>query len=121
MSATDELCRLLDERGVEWSTCFVDDAVHTMWNDAACWFTEFKDGTTVWGKAMEGSPAQAIEATLGREALWYSSLYDEADPDGAYAWRCSECRAFARDYGIEGLPTVMFCPSCGARMTGVQR
>lgn len=65
MSATDELRRMLDERGVEWSDASDKDVLHTTWNNMNCWFIEFQDGWTAWGMTMHGTPEQAIAVTLG--------------------------------------------------------
>lgn len=65
MSITDELRRLLDERGVEWRDSSDENVLHTTWNDMNCWFNEFPDGWTAWGMAMRGTPEQVIAATLG--------------------------------------------------------
>ena len=67
MSATDELRRMLDERGVEWLDSSDENVFHTTWNAMSCWFNEFPDGWTAWGMAMRGTPEQAIAATLGNE------------------------------------------------------
>lgn len=73
MSATEELRRLLDERGVEWCDSSDENVLHTTWNDMNCWFNEFPDGWTAWGMAKRGAPEQAIAATLGSE-LPYDEL-----------------------------------------------
>ena len=65
MTATEELRRLLDERGVEWRDSSDENVLHTTWNGMNCWFNEFPDGWTAWGMAMRGTPEQAIAATLG--------------------------------------------------------
>lgn len=68
MSATDELRRLLDDRGVRWRTdlSVANKVEWTIWPSP--WFRE------VWAKEIDGrvsifnapmTPAQAIEATLG--------------------------------------------------------
>lgn len=64
MTATDELRALLDARGVEWKAPASYDGstkYDTIVDDY--WFHEHNGGITVHGLA----PAQAIEATLGRE------------------------------------------------------
>lgn len=63
MSATDELCRLLDERGVEW---WKDGDDRTMWlcGPTMCYATEWTDDTVRLDAVM--TPAEAVEATLGR-------------------------------------------------------
>lgn len=65
MTATDELCKLLDERGVEWSSIGGD----TAWEDSRGWTATAEadsvDGSMVYVTALM-TPEQAIEATLGR-------------------------------------------------------
>lgn len=101
MSATEELRRLLDERGVEWSDASDKNVSHTTWNDMKCWFIEFQDGWTAWGMSMHGTPEQAIAATLGevragssrfeltaeqvREAIFNGSSYASFDGAKYYA------------------------------------
>lgn len=60
MSATDELRRLLDERGARWTAC----SKATIDNQTFCYghtLTEFQGGLMV----TDLTPEQAIEATLG--------------------------------------------------------
>lgn len=61
MSATDELRRLLDERGVEWT-----GGQYTDWDDANGHPAEAieLDGTLYASCVL--TPEQAVEATLGR-------------------------------------------------------
>lgn len=111
MTVTEELRRMLDERGVEWTSERVSDGVL---------FTFTKDGRTysVFARDMAGlemwsqylTPAQAIEATLGRgtchnlKASW-PSLFE-----------CDEC-GYSNDdmyYGSEW--RFKFCPNCGAKV-----
>ena len=65
-SATDELRRLLDERGVEWS----GDDCHTFWDRAAgdwCDFTAIDEGEgNLYLLLHYMAPAEAIDAALGR-------------------------------------------------------
>ena len=70
MTATDELRRLLDERGVEWGDSSDENVLHTTWNGMNCWFNEFSDGWTAWGMAMGGTPEQAAK----RRSEWYVTL-----------------------------------------------
>ena len=69
MSATDELRRMLDERGVEWSATDTYRLLVTSWNDASghSWaFVEHKDGNFSKLTAYHLTPEQAIAATLGK-------------------------------------------------------
>lgn len=74
MTPTEELRRMLDERGVEWSDSSDENVLHTTWDAMKCWFDEFPDGWTSWGMTMHGTPEQAVAATVGRcdtMGLWY--------------------------------------------------
>lgn len=69
-SATDELRRLLDERGAEW----MDDSYAQLWctvwhgQDGKQWrMTENQSGMLTELKAWQVTPEQAIAATLGSE------------------------------------------------------
>ena len=115
MSATDELRRLLDDRGVEWrvgdypTTC-------TVWeSDGIVWHGLWRDGC-IELIAWQVTPEQAIDATLGR-----GTCRDLAEtPDYRYKtqFECSECGyeyssvgGFGCDYGDE--PDFRYCPNCG--------
>ena len=77
MSATDELRKLLDERGVKWTAVGKDI---TLDNQTYCYphtFTEFQDGLVVTNL----TPEQAIAATLGAETC---TIGDYKDPDYGY-------------------------------------
>lgn len=78
MTATDELRRLLDERGVEWST---SGNSTTRWHAGDTLFR-----WDVWGGRprllMSGiTPAQAVEATLGRDEPPYDRLIERLRED----------------------------------------
>ena len=124
MVATDEVRRMLDERGVEWRDSSDENVLHTTWNDMNCWFNEFPDGWTAWGMAMRGTPEQAVAATLGRgtcndvcasiseftcsacgfncDLTSWISLFDGDD------WRHRH-----HHYG-----TPNYCPNCGRKVVG---
>ena len=114
MTATDELRRLLDERGVEhydhdpnpeYSTPY--STRDTEWsNDAKrnVLYQEWPNGTTRLG-ASNVSPAQAIAATLGSEDTYtredvegafvsgYSlglDMFDSSKPDNEKGWNQNE-------------------------------
>lgn len=70
-SATDELRRLLDERGVEWTEPNNKARSHTTyWTAGAlrCMAVEFTDGVvSISSLSHDLTPEQAIEATLGSD------------------------------------------------------
>lgn len=116
MSATDELRRMLDGRGVEWSDASDKDVLHTTWNNLNCWFNEFPDGWTAWGMSMRGTPEQAIVATLGGGEC-------EMRADGSHCmngvefYECRSCGEYAcvpTETGKSEPPN--FCPNCGRRV-----
>ena len=108
-SATDELRRLLDERGVEWWAGEDECDRKTHWESSGLTWEYYNDEN---GDAWLGflgacesdvSPAQAIDATLGR-----GTCHRKWRKDG-YAF-CSEC-----GYNITG-PWAHYCPACGKRV-----
>ena len=120
MSATDELRRLLDERGVE------------------CRQTEWIDGITVKWRGSDGSeygarnglsfdgptgglvlydltPAQAVEATLGRGTCTVVSkllIEGEYVPSSYYEFEMECGEGFKWD---ESIPP-RCCPNCGRKV-----
>ena len=66
MSATDELRKLLDERGVEYEAECIDSSNYFTWGENDCYsYTEYPDGTVL--RIWDCTPEQAIAATLGGE------------------------------------------------------
>lgn len=103
MSASDELRRLLDERGVEWD----DDGYQTtctVWvANGATWHGLWRDDCIELIAHL--TPEQAIEATLGR-----GTCRDV----GRYAFVCSVC-GWASDepHHVLGGFWPKYCPNCG--------
>lgn len=129
MSETDELRRMLSERGVEWEA-FDDFEQTTQWSThygAFVYWARERDGkllveTTAPTKCSAScTPEQAIAATLGR-----GECHDEGDPSD---FCCSECgvRMFtdtsdtytmiASD-GRTIIEHPNYCPNCGRRIVG---
>lgn len=112
MSATDELRRLLDERGVEWSNGHgdCDGTAGTLWDGiGGRWYAGGLTG--VCGNRLyletpaDRTPEQAIATTLGRGTCHF----EEYERTGIYV--CSECGATApEDF------TVYYCWCCGAKV-----
>lgn len=120
MSATDELRRLLDERGVP----YVSDVTaagkyqHTSWRDE-----DYREVYTVdFGERKllfrgDLTPAQVIDATLGRGTCHSANVTE-------YAWddfECSECGWVTWNFVMEheGCGTVQqprYCPNCGRKV-----
>lgn len=112
MSATDELRRLLDERGVKWRDSSDENVLHTTWNGMNCWFNEFQDGWTAWGMAMRGTPEQAVAATLGRGnvgryvGLRRGKCWERTEYSDYY---CGGCGWKVTDHDS-------YCPECGGAL-----
>lgn len=110
MTATDELRRMLDERGVELRD---DSSIYgtrrTVWT---------ANGVTYVAAEVSGrlkvsgylTPEQAIEATLGR-----GTCRLEREPDSDRLWWCSSCHSYHEH--VSEFPWE-YCPRCGAKVVG---
>ena len=113
MTATDELRRLLDERGVEWT---YGDGTVSYASDGR-WFHAwaYSDDTMCVSMGYL-TPAQAVEATLGRGTCRMEPfIYEDT---GAFI-ECSECgwQLFDADYSIDAAREWLgYCPNCGAKV-----
>ena len=117
MSATEELRRLLDERGAEWDYG-ITGATTTRFdvNGVDLTFTPMRDGLVC---STILTPEQAIAATMGRGKC--RDLAETPDYRDKTEFKCSECGyeysavgGFGCDYGDE--PDFRFCPNCGRRV-----
>ena len=112
MTATDELRRLLDERGIEHMDFNMPERSLTLFagdeHDGA--YTENSVDTilTVYG----ASPEQAVEATLGRGTCKRVKEHFEHS-GGSYRLVCSECHHIIYD-GWQEKPR--YCPFCGRKV-----
>lgn len=112
-SATDELRRLLDERGVEYKT---DDRQIVRYTDWGQWFfSEPLDaepntlGAQCELVCMPVTPAKAVDATLGR-----GTCHIGRGTSGLMhvtTGHCSEC-------GAEVVKPARYCPNCGRKVVG---
>lgn len=126
MTATEELRRMLDERGIEHVDFNMTDKFLTMFGDGEHdgAYTENSVDTilTVYG----ASPAQAIDATLGRGTCRIGML-DTGDTAAyehyEHIMHCEECH---HEFGYvlynEDGDTWMderphYCPNCGREVT----
>ena len=114
-TATEELRRMLDERGVEWTnpnSCLRDDMTSWVANGFDYDAFEVPDGTLVLSAAHQDdlTPEQAIAATLGRGTCRYELK------DGRY--ECSNCGRSTWAFEGKGDPLdpPNFCPNCGCRI-----
>ena len=124
MSTTNELRRLLDERGVEWK-----EYKFNPWTDTTAWdidtsdprygveagFEEFDDGVTLL-RFWNATPEQAIAATLGSGTCHKLPSSGETrcfvsrngcEKEFGY-WKCSNC-------GTECFEGAKYCMNCGAK------
>lgn len=109
MTATDELRRLLDERGVEYRTHGMTD--RTWFDvDGISWFVIERENGGIAVEAMLLTPEQAIEATLGRGEC---RIERRQSAWGGFTEHCSECGA---DLGCDTRNTQHYCPNCGRKV-----
>lgn len=120
MTATDELRKMLDERGVEHM-----DYKASSWSETTAWdmdksdplhevcagFEEFSDGATLL-RFWNATPAQAIAATLGAGTC---KNVAEQPSDNTFwpvpHFKCSEC-----GHKHVSMEYVYFCPNCGRKV-----
>ena len=116
MTATDELRRLLDERGVEWETDRSGNRV--MWGRPVDQFHDTMEFKAVDNAMPNGglnvhicgfTPEQAIAATLGRGTCHIT----DSGPWG-YPCVCSACGA-SSDADVNN-GEFNYCPNCGRRV-----
>lgn len=113
MTATDELRRMLDERGVEWKAPASYDG-STKYDTIVdgYWFHEYDGKITVHGL----TPAQAIAATLGRGECKIHDCEGSFSAVNRPVWRC-DCGAFMTQYtDATTYHKPRYCPNCGRRI-----
>lgn len=103
-SATDELRRMLDERGVEYRVSATGYSI-----DIGPSMTAYANRTdTTLDVSLRGfTPQQAIDATLGRGTC-HAIEVPMGMHDDATATVCSACRV-----AIDELSEMNYCPNCG--------
>ena len=110
MTATDELRRLLDERGVEWT---YGDGTVSYASDGR-WFHAWAYNDDMMCVSMGYlTPAQAVEATLVRGTCKLVPTRDKPRSK-APTLTCSECGWWTDEIG----KAWNYCPSCGRRVIG---
>lgn len=102
MSAIDELCCMLDERGIEWHKAADIVFFGRSEYDTCYCANEFECGITL----DPLTPEQAIAATVGRETC---ELVNAGDGKCI----CFECGYKALDELWSGFK---YCPGCGKRV-----
>lgn len=119
MSATEELRRMLDERGVEWGNVRNDGSESdylTEWQfDGIQSYAVATEWAVGGGLSLEThrhhlTPEQAIAATLGRGTCYVvESEFDELD-EYPHTW-------LSCGHHTMLLPSEMqYCPKCGAKL-----
>ena len=120
MTATDELRRLLDERGVKWMPSAFDPPHETFYkvNGVGFIVTEFPEIQRMSLSCdMRITPEQAIEATLGTGTCRIDVFDNLMESEGAGdVWlECSRCH-WKMDYAEAPSMPLNYCPNCGARV-----
>ena len=118
MTATDELRRMLDERGAKWwpldgtpdmTECIVDGVRHKY---------RPVGGRIIWSSCTEVAvkPAQAIAATLGPGTCRLHDCGGSFSAVNRPVWRC-DCGAFMTQYtDATTYHKPRFCPNCGRKV-----
>lgn len=116
MNATDDLRRMLDERGVEWE----DDSESIYWDgiDGTSWTAERRRAGDLRLYAIGCTPEQAIAATLGRGACKpvISDNLTESDGTGDVWADCSECGHLLFVLTDPNSQPPNYCPNCGRKV-----
>ena len=108
MSATEELRRLLDERGVDYRVSATGYSI-----DIGPYTTAYanRSDTTFDVSLRQVTPEQAIAAVLGPR-----TCHNEAAPNCRDYWFCcSECEFVAHT----NKTVINICPNCGRRVVEV--
>ena len=114
MTATDELRRLLDERGVEWrgglptETMVEADGLDLL-------YVALPDGRVRAFIRNYLTPEQAIEATLGRGTCRMTRVENEERILCGWV-ECSECGPVYPPAVKAIQDAIRFCPYCGRRV-----
>ena len=111
MTATDELRRLLDERGVEYTV--IPEDMYGSREYIKIGSTEIRTNGLGQVAVFYLTPEQAVEATLGRGTCHSDNnpplLYD----DPFRVFRCSECH---HKVDLRHNPKPNYCPNCGRKV-----
>ena len=115
MTATDELRRMLDERGVEYRKLDFKDGEQITYitsydvDGHEFGYSEFPDSGTLL-RIWEATPKQAIDATLGAGTC-HEVMIDK------FFRGCSECEyMWEYMYSIGKRVGPSYCPECGAKV-----
>ena len=129
MTATEQLRKLLDERGIgwysrtrelqQWNQEQID--FHTAWSVNGARFEAEEDATEKKLHVRSYAyllPEQAIAATLGRRTCEYAIKDNMNETEGmGDVWiECSACHCAFDYYADEWLMNMHYCPNCGAKV-----
>lgn len=114
MTATDELRRLLDGRGVEYTDAEDAHTQYTWWSDGDHEIAACNSGERL--AVYDLTPAQAVEATLGSGTCRIEKRHMD--------WRCTGCGEIVgtddptSELFIDGNAVELwrYCPNCGAKV-----
>lgn len=125
MTATEELRRMLDERGVEWrrtphySSESIDNETVFRGEGIEWYAHDHLNGRLGLRTARyEVTPEQAIEATLGRgtcHPVANDNLNESEGTGDAWA-NCSECGYLLCVLTDPSSPMPNYCPKCGRKV-----
>ena len=106
MTATDELRRLLNERGVEWEDHSGGIEQRTVYRtpNGWCYVSTANDKWLSYVEYHDMTPEQAIDATLGRGTC------EDVSGGDPCVFVCSHCGATFDHPEDE---RVRYCPNCG--------
>lgn len=123
MSGTEKLRELLDERGTEYYPKHADETVWTASDNAHVWACDDLIDGYLEIHVRPITPAQAVEATLGR-----GTCHDTGEDEERFC--CSECGSRSHiateyrkfdEFGNKSehflfVGNPRFCPSCGRKV-----
>lgn len=109
MTATEELRRILDERGIEWDKGAFPNEARTYWQDA---FARPWNEQRLYVAALL-TPEQAAEATLGREKCEYDSVNQCINLESGAVYGFEHVFTCGHSFISARNTHVKFCPECG--------
>lgn len=112
MTATEELRRLLDERGVKHVDAEDGHTQHTWWSDGDHEIAASNNGKRLAVYGLD--PEQAVEATLGRRECRLVRHGNLTDWPEMVCWSCSVCD-FGWHHDVND-KQFRYCPNCGRRV-----
>ncbi len=109
MTATDELRRLLDGRGVEWMPSVWSARDETFYKVGNTGFLATEMSVGRMKVCIEGyvTPEQAVEATLGRGTCRECAGMEDV-------FECSECGMRYEGWALKRW--ARYCPNCGRKV-----